>query len=79
MHLLVGFTRGCRYTAMSLVLRKPDILLIREDWVGLLRFSRQEVLSMVTLGDALIPRPPNTFGYEIDSALKHMALSLIHI
>ena len=59
---------------MSLVLRKPDILLIREDWVGLLRFSRQEVLSMVTLGDALIPRPPNTFGYEIDSALKHMAM-----
>ena len=73
-HLLVGFARGCRYTAMSLVLQTPDILLIREDWVGLLRFPRQEVLSMVTLGDALIPRPPNAFGYEIDSALKHMAM-----
>lgn len=73
-HLLVGFARGCRYTAMSLVLQTPDILLIREDWVGLLRFPRQEVLSMVKLGDALIPRPSNAFGYEIDSALKHMAM-----
>lgn len=71
--LLVGFARGCRFTAMSLVLQTPDVMLIRDEWVGLLRLPHQEAFSMLAIGDAVIPRPPNVFGYEIDVALKHMA------
>ena len=72
--LLVRFTGKCRFTATSLVLQTPDISLIGGEWVGLLRYPHQQALVMLPLGNAVIPRPPQVFGYEIDSAVIHMAM-----
>lgn len=71
---LVKFANGCRFTAMSLVLQTPDVLLIRDDWVGLLHLRRGQVVAMVAFGDAVIPRPQHVFGYQVDEMLTHMAM-----
>lgn len=73
-HRLVTLTRGCRVTSMSLVLQTPIIVCPHGQWIGLLRLRGQETLTMVELGDAVVPRPHDAFGYEVDVAVRHAAM-----
>lgn len=71
---LVTLARGCRVTTMSLVLQTPAVVCPHGRWVGLLQFRGQETRAMLELGDAVVPRPSNAFGYEVDTAVKHAAM-----
>ena len=71
---LVHFANGDRFLAMSLVLQTPLILIVGNQWVGLLRFQKQDALVMLALEDAVVPRSPDSYGYPIDDALIHMAM-----
>lgn len=71
---LVTLAGGCRITTMSLVLQTPMVLYQQGQWVGLMQFRGQEVFTMVDLGDAVIQRPPDVFGYEVDAAVRHAAM-----
>ena len=73
-HRLVTLAGGCRVTSMSLVLQTPIVVCPQGQWIGLLRLQGQETLTMIELGDAVIPRPCDTFGYEVDVAVKHAAM-----
>lgn len=73
-HRLVTLTGGCRVTSMSLVLQTPIVVCPHGQWIGLLRFRDQEMLTMIELGDAVVPRPCDTFGYEVDVAVRHAAM-----
>ena len=71
---LVHFANGDRFLAMSLVLQTPLVLIIGNQWVGLLRFQKQDALVMLALDDAVVPRSPDSYGYRVDDALIHMAM-----
>lgn len=71
---LVILARGCRVTTMSLVLQTPAVVRPHGQWVGLVRFRGQDSHVMVELADAVLPRPLDVFGYEVDAALKHAAV-----
>lgn len=72
-HQLVALTRGCRITAMSLVLQTPTMICPHGEWIGLLRLPREITFTMTRLGRAIVSRPPDVFGYEVDTALTKMA------
>lgn len=73
-HRPVTLTRGSRVTSMPLVLQTPIIVCPHGQWIGLLRLRGQETLAMVELGDAVVPRPHDAFGYEVDVAVRHAAM-----
>ena len=73
-HRLVTLAGGCRVTSMSLVLQTPIVVCPHGQWIGLLRYRGRETLTMIELGDAVVPRPCDTFGYEVDVAVRHAAM-----
>lgn len=73
-HRLVTLAGGCRVTSMSLVLQTPIMVCPQGQWIGILRFRGQQTLTMVEPGDAVVPRPSDAFGYEVDAAVRHAAM-----
>ena len=71
---LVTLTRGCRVTAMSLILQTPIMACPHGEWAALVRLPKQDIYTMVTIKDVIVPRPSETFGYEVDAALTHAAM-----